>query len=136
MTMSTQTLREAGSLLGTAVLRDSIAIGSVGEPVTVGIDVERSFTAVGEPVAGLVQTTTLANAAESRTVNTYSVKVAQGTVLEAGQAIKVLSCVLEPSLIGKILLVDKISQNGAALIRKAVAQDYDVVNQEGKGAIV
>ena len=82
---------------------------------------------------GLVQTTTLQNAVESRTVNTYSVKVARGTALEKGMAVKVVSCVMEPSLVGKTLLIDKVSQNGLAMLRKAVASDYDIVDQQGKG---
>jgi hypothetical protein len=104
----------------------------VGDPITVGIEVTRILTPVGQPVPGLVQTTTLENAVESRTSNVYSVKVAQGTPLKAGQAVKVVSCVMEPDLAGKVLLLDKVSQNGVAVIRKAVASDYTVVNQEGK----
>jgi hypothetical protein len=135
MTMSTQTLGEAARQLAAATLLDSIQIGTVGDPVTVKFAVTREFTAVGEPVPGLVQTTTLQNAAESRTVNTYSIKVTQGTELAKGDAVKVISCVLEPSLVDKVLLVDKVSQNGAAMLRKAVASDSDNVNQEGKGDI-
>jgi len=132
--MSTQTLAESSRLLE-LVLMDTIQIMDVGEPVTVGHNVTRSLTPVGEPVPGLVQTTTLANAAESRVENTYSVKVRQGTQISAGQAIKVLACVQEPSLVGKVLLLDKFSQNGLALIRKGVASDTTVVNQEGKEAL-
>jgi len=132
--MSTQTLAESSRLLE-LVLMDTIQIMDVGEPVTVGHNVTRSLTPVGEPVPGLVQTTTLANAAESRVENTYSVKVRQGTQISAGQAIKVLACVQEPSLVGKVLLLDKFSQNGLALIRKGVASDATVVNQEGKEAL-
>jgi len=88
-----------------------------------------------EPIPGLVQTTTLANAVESRVDNTYSVKVARGTDLNAGQAVRVVSCLAEPDLVGKVLLIEKISQNGLAMIRKAVASDFKVVNQEGKGGL-
>lgn len=83
-------------------------------------------------VPGLVQTTTLANAVESRTDSTYSVKVAAGTALRAGQGIEVVSCVAEPDLVGKVLLLDKVSHNGLAMLRKAVASDFDMVNQQGK----
>lgn len=131
MAMSTQTLTEAARLLATPLV-DYLQIMEVGEPITVGIEVTRALTPVGQPVPGLVQTTTLENAVESRTSNVYSVKVAQGTPLKAGQAVKVVSCVMEPDLAGKVLLLDKVSQNGAAVIRKAVASDYTVVNQEGK----
>lgn len=133
--MSTQTLAESARQLAAAVLIDSIQIHQVGSPVTVGYEVTRALTAVGQPIAGLVQTTTLENAIESRTTSAYSVKVAQGTFLYAGQAITVVSCIMEPSLVGKTLLIDKVSQNGLAMIRKAVASDFESVNQEGKGGI-
>lgn len=131
MAISTQILNRAAAALAT-VLQDSIQLYSVGEPVTVGFEVTRELTPVGTPVAGLVQTTTLANATESAVSNVYSIKVAAGTALEAGMAIKALTCVREPSLVGKTLLIDKISQNGLALIRKAVASDFHLVNQQGK----
>ena len=107
----------------------------VGEPVTEGAQVTRSLTPVGSPVAGLVQTTVLANTAEGRTNSTYSVKVAQGTVIEAGQAVKVVSCLLEPDLVGTVLLLDKVSLNGASLIRRGIASSVTVVNQEGKESL-
>jgi len=131
--MSTPTLDEAARVLASAVLVDSLQILDVSEPVTVGTEVTRALTNVGQPVMGLVQTTVLANAIESRVVNTYSVKVARWTTLVPGQAVKVLVCRSEPSLVGKVLYLDKISENGLALIRKGVASDFDEVNQEGKG---
>lgn len=135
MTMSTQTLAESARQLSAAVLIDSLQILDVGQPITEGFVVTRALTAVGEPVAGLVQTTTLANASESRVDSIYSVKVPRGTVLSAGQAIRVLLCNMEPSLTGKVLLLDKVSQNGLSMIRKAVATDFEAVNQEGKGGL-
>lgn len=134
MVTSTPILAEAARLLS-GVLVDRIQIYDVGGPVTVGIHVTRELTPVGEPVASLVQTTTLENAIESRTESVYSVKVAQGTELQAGQAIKVTRCLQEPSLVGKTLLLDKVSQNGSAIVRKAVAMDFETVNQEGKEGI-
>ena len=134
MVISTQTLAEAASLLS-SVLVDTIQVYNLSEPVTTGFTVSLSKTPVGDPIPALVQTTTLANSVESRTDSVYSVKVAQGTALSAGQAVKVLSCVQEPSLVGKTLLLDKVSQNGMALIRKAVASDSLAVRQEGKGEL-
>lgn len=134
MVTSTPILDEAARRLS-GVLIDEVQLYDVGDPVTVGIHVTRELTPVGDPIPGLVQTTTLENAIESRTESTYSVKVARGTVIAAGQAIKVTRCVQEPDLVGKTLLLDKVSQNGAALIRKAVAQDFENVNQEGKEGI-
>lgn len=135
MTMSTPTLDEASRLLTAAVLRDTVQILDVGSPVTTGIHVTRELTPVGEPVAALVQTTNLANAVESRVDSVYSVKVPRGIAISAGQAVEVLTCVEEPDLVGKKLLLDKVSKNGAAIIRKAVASDFEVVNQEGKEGI-
>lgn len=132
MVMSTQTSREAARQLELAILLDRVQLLNVGPPVTVGTQVTRSLTPVGAPIAGLVQSTTLANAVESMTTNIYSVKVPQGTVWAAGQAVRVEACLMEPDLVGKVLLLDKVSQNGAALIRKGVASETSVVNQEGK----
>ena len=69
------------------------------------------------------------------TSSAWSVKVRQGTALSAGQAVKVLRCTQEPSMVGKTLLLDKVSENGAAMIRKAVSATFMTVNQEGKGVI-
>lgn len=135
MVMSTQISHEASLLFEQAILLDSVQLLNVGQPVTVGANVTRSLTPVGAPIAGLVQTTVLQGAIEGRTENIYSVKAPQGTVIQAGQAVKVLVCLLEPDLVGKVLLLDKVSQNGASLIRKAVASDTTVVNQEGKEAL-
>lgn len=132
MTMSTQTLASAAQTLTAAVLRDTVQLLNVGQPVTAGVNVTRSLTNAGQPIPGLVQSVTLENAVESLVGGTYSIKVARGTALVAGQAVRVVTCVAEPSLVGKVLLVDKISKNGLAMIRKAVARDFDVVNQEGK----
>lgn len=134
MAISTQTLAEAARQLS-YVLVDSVQVYNLGSPVTTGVHVSLSRSPVGEPIPALVQTTTLANAAESSTDSVYSVKVAQGTALEAGQAVEVLTCLQEPSLVGKTLLLDKVSQNGLAVLRKAVASDFTVVNQEGKAGL-
>jgi len=135
MTMSTPTLAEASRLLATAILRDTLQILTVGPPVTVGIQVTRSLTSVGLPVQGLVQTTTLANAVESRIDVVYSVKVRQNVLLMPGQAVRVVTCVATPSLVGKVLLIDKVTENGLAMIVKGIASDFHNVNQEGKGAL-
>lgn len=133
--MSTQTLTESARLLAAATLIDTIQIGTVGPPVTIGFEVTRELTPIGGPVPGLVQSITLENAVESLTSTTFSVKVAQGTTLNPGNAVEVISCQQEPELVGMILLIDKVSLNGAAMIRKAVARDFETVNQEGKGDI-
>lgn len=136
MVMSTQTSREAARLLEQAILLDSVQLLDVGQPVTVGTQVTRSLTPVGAPIAGLVQSTVLQNAVEGRSEVVFSVKVPQGTPIAAGQAVRVVACLMEPELVGEVLLLDKVSLNGAALIRKAVASKASVVNQEGKEALV
>lgn len=133
--MSTQTLDDAARLLADQLLVDSVRICNVGEPVTVGTNVTRSLDKSRQPIQGLVQTTTLANAAESAVTNTYSIKVPRGTELVKGQAVEVVSCRAEPSLVGRVLLVDKVSENGIALIRKGVATDFYNVNQQGKAGL-
>lgn len=132
MVMSTQTLASAASLLDVAVLIDTLDLYSVGPQVTVGIEVTRELTLVQPDIRSLVQATTLANAVESATETTYSVKVPRDVPIAAGQAIKVKTCVSDPSLVGKTLYLDKVSQNGAAIIRKAVASDTYNVDQQGK----
>lgn len=117
------------------ILRDTIDIFTAGEPVTTGIQVTRPLTLVEADAKALVQTTTLANAVESRTDNLYSIKVSRGSALAAGMVVQVKTCQLEPSLVGKKLLVDKVSQNGAAMLRKAVAGDWTLVQQQGKESI-
>lgn len=134
MAISTPILDEASSLLA-SVLVDRVQMYNVGAPVTAGVSVTRPLSPAGEPVAALVQATTLANAVESRTDTVWSVKVSRDTALETGQAIRVLTCQQDPSLVGKTLLLDKVSQNGLALIKKGVASDWVVVNQEGKGGL-
>lgn len=135
MLMSTQTLREAGRLLADNVLHDEVKLYAVGAPVTVGTKVTHELDLLDGNLAALVQTTVLANTIESRTDNVYSIKVAAGTVISAGMVVEVISCELEPDLIGKKLLLDKVSKNGVSIIRKAVASDWDNVNQEGKASL-
>lgn len=115
-----------------AVLLDSLQILNVGAPVTVGINVTRELTPVGDPVPGVVQTSVPQGAVESITESIYSVKVPRGTDLVAGQAVRVLACLMEPDLVGKVLLIDSMSKNGLAMIRKGFAKDFETVNQEGK----
>lgn len=136
MVMSTQISREAARQLEVAILLDSVQIFNVGEPVTVGTQVTRVLTPVGKPVAGLVQTSTPQGAVESTTNQIFSVKVSQGTPLAAGQAVKVLACLMEPDLVGEVFFLDSVSRNGAALICKAFASKATVVNQQGKEALL
>lgn len=132
MVISIQTLDDASGLMTTAVLVDLINIYSVGPVQTTGTQTSRALTKLQTNIPGLVQTTVLQNAVESQVVNTYSVKVPRGIALTAGLAVKVVRCVAEPGLVGKTLLLDKVSQNGLALLKKAVASDFHAVDQQGK----
>lgn len=132
MAMSTQTLREAARLFEQNILLDMVQIYDVSEPVTVGIEVVRPLIAVGQPVPGLMQSTSLETAMDGRVMQSYAVKVGQGTPLRAGQAVRLLSSRTEPALVGKLVLIDRVSENSLGTIRKGVATDFTMVNQEGK----
>lgn len=135
MTMSTQTLDESARLLAAVHLIDQLQIMDVGPTVTAGTRVTRSLTPVGLPVAGLVQTITLENAVEGRVSQTFSVKVARATPLIPGQAVKVLFCRQEPDLAGAVFLIDTMSLNGLAMIRKGTASRARTVDEQGKGIL-
>lgn len=130
--IGTQTLTDASKLMEDTLLFDLVDIYQVGEPVTEGYQVVRPATLFMPDVASLVQSTVLANAVESQVSNAYSVKVPLSTDLLPGMVVLVKQCSREPSLVGKHLLIDKVSENGMALIRKAVASDFNTVDQQGK----
>jgi hypothetical protein len=132
MTMSTQTLDEAGRTMTRAILIDTLQIFNVGDTITTGAHVSRELTPVGDPISGLVQTVTLESAVEGRVAQGYSIKVSRGTALEAGQVIKVVTTRTDQELVGLPILVDTISKNGLAMIRKGTGITFETVNQEGK----
>ena len=131
MARQTIPLADAGKLLS-IILVDKVQIYTVGPPITTGIQVTRQLTPLGEPVNGLVQTTLLANAVESLTETTWSVKVAAEVPLRGGMAVQVLMCQQDPSLVGEYLLIDRVSQSGMNLIRKGVSGSFMAVDQQGK----
>lgn len=134
MAISTQTLASAANLVENNVLVDLVDVFILGEPRTEGFEVIRDEVPFQRDEPALVQTTTLANAVESRVTDTYSIKVRAKFPLEAGMMVEVTRCAAEPLLEGTKLLVDKVSLNGAAVLRKAVASSYHVVDQQGKEA--
>ena len=134
MARQTIPLADAGKLLS-LVLVDKVQLYTVGPPVTTGIQVTRQLTALGEPVNGLVQTTLLANAVESLTETTWSVKVAAEVPLQGGMAVQVLMCQQDPSLVGEYLLIDRVNQSGMNLIRKGVSGSFMAVDQQGKAVM-
>ena len=136
MARQTIPLADAGKLLS-LVLVDKVQLYTVGPPVTTGIQVTRQLTALGEPVNGLVQTTTslLANAVESLTETTWSVKVAAEVPLQGGMAVQVLVCQQDPSLVGEYLLIDRVNQSGMNLIRKGISASFMTVDQQGKAVM-
>ena len=134
MVRQTIPLADAGKLLS-LVLVDKVQLYTVGPPVTTGIQVTRQLTAIGEPVNGLVQTTLLANAVESLTETTWSVKVAAEVPLQGGMAVQVLMCQQDPSLVGEVLLIDRVNQSGMNIIRKSVSGSFMTVDQQGKAVM-
>ena len=134
MARQTIPLADAGRLLS-LVLVDKVQIYTVGPPITTGIQVTRQLAPLGEPVSGLVQTTILANAVESLTETTWSVKVAAEVPLRGGMAVQVLVCQQDPSLVGEYLLIDRVSQSGMNLIRKGVSGSFMAVDQQGKAVM-
>ena len=113
MARQTIPLADASKLLS-LVLVDKVQLYTVGPPVTTGIQVTRQLTPLGEPVNGLVQTTTvLSNAGESLTESTWSVKVDAEVPLQGGMAVQVLMCQQDPSLVGEVLLIDRVNQSGS-----------------------
>ena len=134
MARQTIPLADAGKLLS-LVLVDKVQIYTVGPPVTTGIQVTRQLVPLGEPVNGLVQTTLLANAVESLTETTWSVKVAAEVPLQGGMAVQVLMCQQDPSLVGEVLLIDRVNQSGMNIIRKGVSGSFMTVDQQGKAVM-
>jgi len=94
--------------------------------------VTRPLTLTGEPVNGLVQSVSLENPVEGRISQVYSVKLPALTTVTSGMAVKVLTCAAEPDLVGQVILLDTVSRNGLAMLRKCVGQVSRTVNQEGK----
>ena len=133
--IETQILTSASKFMEDSLLFDLIDVYTVGEPVTQGYHTVRPATLHLTDVAALVQTTVLANAVESQVSSTYSIKVPHSVEIQAGMVVRVTRCQREPSLVSKHLLIDKVSQNGMALIRKAVAADFSTVDQQGKVSI-
>ena len=127
-------MADAGKLLS-LVLVDKVQLYTVGPPVTTGIQVTRQLAPIGEPVNGLVQTTLLANAVESLTETTWSVKVAAEVPLQGGMAVQVLVCQQDPSLVGEVLLIDRVNQSGMNLIRKGISASFMTVDQQGKAVM-
>ena len=134
MARQTIPLADAGKLLS-IVLVDKVQLYTVGPPVTTGIQVTRQLTPLGEPVNGLVQTTLLANAVESLTETTWSVKVAAEVPLQGGMAVQVLMCQQDPSLVGEVLLIDRVNQSGMNIIRKGISASFMTVDQQGKAVM-
>ncbi|QKN87711.1 hypothetical protein IXEL_10 [Microbacterium phage Ixel] len=134
--MSTQTLREAARLMDENVLLDQVQIFNVGDPVTVGHNVTRALTPAGQPVRGLVQSISLESPVDGRVSQAFSIKVSVGTPLEPGQAVRLLNSRTEAALVGKTFLVDTVSLNGAATLRKATSSKVSALDSQGKSVIV
>lgn len=133
MVMSTPILDEATEYIRRNILIDRLDICEVGATVTRGfVAVPATTTVIQHDVQCLVQTIDIPQPVEGTAVQQYSVKVPRGTRLESGMAVRVSQCWREPTLVDTHLLVDSVSENGAALLRKATATRFHQVDGTGK----
>ena len=136
MVMSTPILDEATEYIRRNILIDYLDILDVGSTVTRGFQaMPATLTAVQHDVQCLVQTTDIPQPIEGAAVQRYSIKIPRGTSLKPGQAVRITRCWREPSLQGAYLLVDSVSENGAALLKKATATRFHQVDGTGKEQI-
>lgn len=136
MVMSTPILDEATEHLRRNILIDELAIFEVGPTITRGFQaMPATLTALQHNVQCLVQTLEIPLPVEGVVVQQYSIKVPRGTKLDPGMAVLVTRCWREPSLQEKYLLVDSVSENGSALIRKATATKFRQLDSTGKEQI-
>lgn len=133
MVMSTPILDEATEYIRRNILIDRLDICEVGATVTRGfVAVPATTTVIQHDVQCLVQTTDIPQPVEGVAVQQFSVKVPRGTRLEPGMAVRVSQCWREPTLVDAYLLVDSVSENGSALLRKATATRFHQVDGTGK----
>lgn len=136
MVMSTPILGEATEYIRRNILIDQLDICEVGATVTRGfVAVPATITTIQRDVQCLVQTVDIPQPVEGVAVQRYSVKVPRGTRLEPGMAVRISQCWREPTLVDTYLLVDSVSENGAALLRKATATRFHQVDGAGKGRL-
>ena len=138
MVMSTPILDEATEYIRRNILIDRLDICEVGATVTRGfVAVPATTTVIQHDVQCLVQTIDIPQPGafgdlDGVAVQQYSIKVPKGTRLEPGMAARVSQCWREPTLVDTYLLVDSVSENGSALLRKATATRFHQVNGTGK----
>lgn len=136
MVMSTPMLDEATEYIRRNILIDYLDVFDVGSTVTRGFRaMPATLTAVQHDVQCLVQTTDIPQPVEGVAVQQYSIKVTRSIALKPGQAVLITRCWREPSLQGAYLLIDSVSENGAALLRKATATRFHQVDGTGKEQI-
>ena len=136
MVMSTPILDEATEYLRRNILIDYLDIFEAGPTITRGFQaMPATLTAVQHDVQCLVQTTDIPQPIEGAAVQRYSIKVPRGTSLKPGQVVRITRCWREPSFQGAYLLIDSVSENGAALLRKATATRFHQVDGTGKEQI-
>lgn len=135
MAISTQTLANASSLMERELMRDRVRLYELGPERSVGYRVVRDRTLIQADLPALVQTTDVASDAESFVSTFFSIKLPQSTPVVTGHLVEVTQCEREPHLIGKTLLVERVSFNGLALLRKAIARGYTTLDSQGKGAV-
>lgn len=136
MVMSTPILDEATEYIRRNILIDYLDIFEAGPTITRGFQaMPATLTAVQHDAQCLVQTIEIPQPIEGVAVQQYSIKVPRGTSLKPGQVVRITRCWREPSLQGVYLLIDSVSENGAALLRKATATRFHQVDGTGKEQI-
>lgn len=132
--MSTQTLAEAARLIELTFI-DELQIFDVGQPVTTGSKVTRELTAVGNPVKGIIQSVTLEAPNGGLVSQGFAIKVPVGVALAPGQAVRLLNTRTEAALAGMTFLVDTVSLNSLATLRKAISTKVITLNSQGKAVL-
>lgn len=136
MVMSTPILDEATEYIRRNILIDYLDVFDVGPTITRGFQaMPATLTAVQHDVQCLVQTMDIPQPIEGAAIQRYSIKVPRGTFLKPGQVVWITRCWREPSFQGVYLLIDSVSENGAALLRKATATRFHQVDGTGKEQI-
>lgn len=132
--MLTQILGEASSLMSSELLVDSLTISSPGINTVVNFEDIRSIEPRVHDVPCLVQTTSVIDSDSGTTSRYFSVKVGKDEDLNPGDYVTITRCDRDQSLVGRSLLIDNVSYNGIALIKKGISKEFENVNSEGKSS--
>lgn len=132
----TQTIASASSIMEDVLLVDLIDI----ETMQTSYDDEgfptSEFTTVAAGVSALVQgITDSGTPQEGLMTKQWSIKVSKRTSVNPGVIIKVVESKSQPDMAGFRILVDEVSHQGMALIRKCIGQGFHAVDPQGKDGL-